>query len=148
LDRWNCILSDPIDLSTWQGDPDSDSESSESSESEVEENDEDESRKRKAAALKKKIEAARKQRDDSINVSPEPLESLRDFYTRTVGYWMNRMLNDDDDDVYIPDSMMGDSDVKASKRNAFSMAKHCYASWQTKLKELEKTVDEDEMMLQ
>jgi hypothetical protein len=88
MDRWNCLISDPIDLSNWQGEPESDSESSSSeSEDEDEENDEDESRKRKAVALEKRIEAARKQRDDSIKICPEVGESLRDFYSRTVGYW-------------------------------------------------------------
>lgn len=57
------------------------------------------------------------------------------------------MLNtDEDEDIYIPDSMGDVDDVKTSKRNAFGMAKNCHESWQVKLKELEKGVEQDEMM--
>lgn len=145
MDQWNCILKDSIDLTHWKGD--SDSESSDSYESYESENDSGEqelaeSRKRKAAALEKRIQDARQKRDDSIMTHPEPNESLGDFYSRTVGYWQNRMLNGDDDDVYVPESM-SQADPKTKRRNAFRMAQACHESWQEKLRELESQVDQE-----
>lgn len=148
MDSWNGIMVDPIDLSNWLGDLDSDSSESsndyDDDEDDQEKKEELERNKRKATLLKNHIENARKQRDDSINVFPHPEETLKEFYTRTVGYWQMRMLNVDDEDVYVVETE--GIDGKSGRRNAFKMAKYHYEGWTEKYKEMNLAGGDNDMI--